>query len=249
MATFPIGNSTIAIVTGFFDHGVQLIDVSDPMNLVALGSATDGVDGFDVLFAANGVATFVIGESTFAIVASEGDDGVQLIDVSNPSHPVAVSSATDGVNGFTTLEGAWKVATFVIGASTYAIVASPKDDGVQLIDVSDPGNPVALGSATDGVGGFTELEGAYDVATVAIGARTLAIVTGIDDDGVQLIDVSDPSNPVAVGSATDGVGGFDKLKRAFGVDTFAIGASTHAIVASSGDDGVQLMHISDVLSP
>ena len=60
------------------------------------------------------------------------DDGVQLIDVSDPSTPVAVRSATDGVNGFDELDGALRVVTFVIGASTYAIVASWTDDGVQL---------------------------------------------------------------------------------------------------------------------
>ena len=116
----------------YHDDGVQLIDVSDPSVPVAVGSATDGVGGFDTLNGALGVATFVIGASTYAIVASEVDDGVQLIDVSNPSAPVAAGSATDGVGGFDELNGAHGVATFVIGASTYAIVASDPDDGVQL---------------------------------------------------------------------------------------------------------------------
>mgnify|MGYP004114962793 CR=1 FL=1 len=67
--------------------------------------------------------------------ASNTDDGVQLIDVSDPSSPVAVGSATDGVNGFDELDGPQGVATFVIGTSTYAIVASNIDDGVQLLQV------------------------------------------------------------------------------------------------------------------
>eukprot|EP00320_Phaeocystis_rex_P012256 CAMPEP_0119058106 /NCGR_PEP_ID=MMETSP1178-20130426/2479_1 /TAXON_ID=33656 /ORGANISM="unid sp, Strain CCMP2000" /LENGTH=60 /DNA_ID=CAMNT_0007039003 /DNA_START=24 /DNA_END=202 /DNA_ORIENTATION=- len=58
----------------------------------------------------------------------------------------------DDVDGFDVLDGAEGVATFVIGPSTYAIVASFDDNGVQLIDVSDPNSPVAVGSATDGVG-------------------------------------------------------------------------------------------------
>ena len=63
------------------DDGVQLIDVSDPSSPVAAGSATDGVNGFDVLDQANGVATFVIGTSTYAIVTARGDRGVQLLQV------------------------------------------------------------------------------------------------------------------------------------------------------------------------
>jgi len=69
----------------------------------------------------------------------------------------------------------------------------------------------AVGSATDGGGGFDELDGAHGVATFAVNTSTFAIVASVNDYGVQLIDVSDPSAPVAVGSATDGVGGFDEL--------------------------------------
>eukprot|EP01046_Picozoa_sp_COSAG06_P097412 COSAG06_NODE_43523_length_371_cov_0.812500_2_plen_86_part_00 len=74
--------------------------------------------------------------------------------------PVVVASLSDGVGGFTELYWAAAVDVFVIGCGTYAIVASHADDGVQLIDVSDPSSPVAVGSASDGVGGFTELDGA-----------------------------------------------------------------------------------------
>ena len=100
-----------------------------------MGSATDGVNGFDELDGAHGVATFVIGTSTYAIVASFSDNGVQLIDVSDPSRPVAMGSATDGVNGFTGLDGPYGIATFVIGTSTYVIVACQEDDDVQLLQV------------------------------------------------------------------------------------------------------------------
>jgi len=249
VATFVIGASTYAIVANMGDGSVQLIDVSDPSAPVAVGGATDGINGFDELAGAFGVATFVIGASTYAIVASVYDDGVQLIDVSDPSAPVAAGSATDGINGFDELDGAYGVATFVIGASTYAIVASYADSGVQLIDVSDPSAPVAAGSATDGINGFDELAGAFGVATFVIGASTYAIVASFNDDGVQLIDVSNPSVPVAVGSATDGINGFDTLDGALGVATFVIGASTYAIVASEADDGVQLIDVSDPSAP
>ena len=58
----------------------------------------------------------------------------------------------------------------------------------------------AVGSATDGGGGFDELDGAHGVATFAVNTSTFAIVASVNDYGVQLIDVSDPSAPVAVGA-------------------------------------------------
>ena len=74
--------------------------------------------------------------------------------------PFAVGSVTDGANGFDEFGNPIGVATFVIGTSTYAIAAGYTGDGVQLIDVSDPSSPAAVGSATDGVNGFDELDGA-----------------------------------------------------------------------------------------
>merc|ERR1711968_73525 len=100
----------------------------------------------------------VLGDSTYAIVAASGDGGIQIVDVSDPSSPVAAGSATDGQGGFTRLGGARDASTFVLGDSTYAIVASAPyaGGGIQIVDVSDPVSPVAAGSATDGQGGFTE---------------------------------------------------------------------------------------------
>ena len=76
---------------------------------------------------------------------------------------VVVGVAMDGVGGFTRLAGAHAISTFVVGSSTYAIVVADVGNGIQLVDVSDPSSPAAVGVATDGVGGFTELAGAYAV--------------------------------------------------------------------------------------
>ena len=134
MDTFTIGSSTYAIVAAFRDDGIQIIDVSNPANIVAVDALTDGaslqLDG------AKGVDTFTIGANTYAIIASVDDNGVQIIDVSDPTNIVAKDHLTDGTS--LTLAGARGVKTFTIGSSTYAIVAAVNDNGVQIIDVSDP---------------------------------------------------------------------------------------------------------------
>ena len=50
-----------------------------------------------------------------------------------PTNIVALDAETDGVNGFTELDGARGVDTFTIGTSTYAIVTAYDDDGVQMV--------------------------------------------------------------------------------------------------------------------
>jgi hypothetical protein len=241
--TFTIGSSTYAIVASYNDDGVQILNITDPTTITATDDETDGANSFTELDGAHGIGTFTIGSSTYAIVASYTDDGVQMIDISDPTAIVAKDAATDGVNGFTELEGAWGVDTFTIGSSTYAIVVSYTDDGVQMIDISDPANIVAVDAETDGANGFTELNGAQDVDTFTCGSRTYAMVASPVDDGVQMIDISDPANIVAVDDATDGANGFTELDGATSVDTFTIGSSQYAIATGFNDAGVQMIEM------
>ena len=242
---FNVSFSTYAIVTSQANNGVQVIDVSDPYNIVATDAETDGVNGFN-LSSSRYLEIFTVGASTYAIVTSSGMIGsgaIQVIDVSDPENIVAKDAEIDGVNGFTELDGAWGVDTFTVGASTYAIVTAIHDYGVQVIDVSDPYNIVATDAETDGVNGFTELEGPQGVDIFTVGANTYAIVATLKD-GIQVIDVSDPYNIVATDAETDGVNGFTNLDAAWSVDTFTIGASTYAIVTAEADNGVQIIELS-----
>jgi hypothetical protein len=249
--TFTIGSSTYAIIVSQDDNGVQIIDISDPANIVATDAETHGENGFTRLMTPSGVATFTIGSNTYAIVtsllgiATDTIGSVTIIDISDPANINETDFEVDEANGFTELHAASGVDTFVIGSSTYAIVTSVTDDGVQIINISDPANIVANDAETDGENGFTELDGAAGVATFTIGSSTYAIVVNDAGDGVQIIDISDPANIVAKDAETDGVNGFTELDGAEFVTTFTINSSTYAIVTSSTDDGIQIIDISD----
>ena len=239
--TFTIGDSTYAIATGYINSSVVIIDISNPAAIVMKDHT--GSSEFNALSYPNAVDTFVIGDSTYAIITSVGDDGVWIIDISDPEDMVLKDSETDEANSFDVLDRPEGVDTFVIGDSTYAIVASSIDDGVQIIDISDPDNIVAKASETDEANSFDELDGARSVSTFTIGESTYAIVASHTDDGVQIIDISDPDNIVAKASATDGVNSFDVLDGAIDVETFTIDGNTYAIVVANTDDGVQIIEL------
>jgi len=83
----------------------------------------------------------------YAIVVSgqyrgEGDNGVQIIDLSNPDEIKAAGEATDSTvanpTEFTALKGAYGGATFTVDNILYAIVVSEIDDGVQIISLTVP---------------------------------------------------------------------------------------------------------------
>ena len=242
ITTVVIGGSTYAlVVASSVDNGAQIIDISDPSDPQAVAALEDGKGGFDRLKGAVDITTVVIGGRTYALVAASSDDGVQIIDISNPSSPQPVAALEDDEDGFTKLEGASSITTVVIGDSTYALVASYDDDGVQIIDISTPSSPKPVAAIGDNADGFTELKGAVDLTTVVIGGRTYALVAAYVDNGVQIIDISDPSAPQAVTALEDGKGRFDSLGGANGVTTVTVDGRVYALVAAYGDNAVQLI--------
>ena len=84
-----------------------------------------------------------------------------------------------------------------IGGSHYALVAALIDDGLQIINITDPENPLPAAHVTDGVRLIPSLNGAYSVTTAQIGTKHYALVAATEDHGIQIIDITDPVKPLA----------------------------------------------------
>ena len=153
------------------------------------------IDGqaYQELEGAYSITTTQIGNLHYALVAADSDDGVQIIDITDPAHPLPVAALTDG-QAYPELEGATSITTTQIGDSHYALVASIHDDGVQIIDITDPAHPLPVAALTDGQA-YPELEGARTVITTQIGDSHYALVAGVADKGIQIIDITDPAHP------------------------------------------------------
>ena len=113
--------------------------------------------------------------------------GVMITNVSIPDYPIVLKTITNGTDGYTKVHHPTSITTATIGSSTYALVTSAssdtsaslaslggysqtisRDDGVQIIDITNPSNPTAVSSITDGVDGFTELKGAASIITMTL---------------------------------------------------------------------------------
>ena len=71
-------------------------------------------------------------------LAARDDNGVQIIDITNPYNPTPASSITDGSDGFTELKSVRSITTITIGSSTYALTASSGDTGIEIINLNYP---------------------------------------------------------------------------------------------------------------
>ena len=237
ITTFKSGSNTYVAVASYFDDGVQILDVTDPGNVTATSQITDA--GSLELDGVYGITTFKSGSNTYVAVASYVDDGVQILDVTDPDSITPTSQITDG--GSLELSGPRDITTFKSGSNTYVAVASYFDDGVQILDVTDPGNVTATSQITDG--DDLVLDGASGITTFKSGSNTYVAVASEDDDGVQILDVTDPGNVTATSQITDG----DDLvlDGARGITTFKSGSNTYVAVASYVDNGVQILDVTD----
>ncbi len=239
IATFNSGNHIYAAVAAGNDHGVQILNITNPSNITAADSIDDEDDSSLELEGAVGITIFNSGNHIYAAVAALNDHGVQILDITNPSNITATDSITDG--GSLELEGARSITTFESGGHTYAAVAAYRDDGVQILDITNPSSITAAGSITDD--DSLELDGAQGIAIFESGGRTYAAVAGYTDDGVQILDVTDPSSITAAGSITDG--GSIELDGAASITMFESGGRTYAAVAAELDGSVQILDVTN----
>ena len=268
---FNIGNYPYAIIANYYYGGdkereVTMINMTEPSSI--MGDDLYHIDDKPklVLARANDVDTFKIGTDTYAIVASRGDNGTQIIDVTNPDAPVIKGNLTD--TSQSELKYASGVDTIKIGTDTYAIVTSGGYDNIdgytfpsniQIIDVTDPDNPEAKGALNEN--SVSVLNDPYGVETFTLDGSAYAIVASRGNNttpgGIQIIDMSDPDNPAAKGNATYDESKYPILNKANGVAIFnaTVGGNkeTYAIVTSEGKkaSGVQIVRItnSDDTSP
>ncbi len=243
VTTVTIGASTFALfASGNPSNGVQIIDVTNPYNPSPVSYLTDDTDGYFELGYALDITTVTIGASVYALAIGAVDDGVQIINITNPYNPSNASSVTDGIDGYDTLDGPNSITTVTVGSSVYALVASYNDDGIQIINITDPYNPLPASSVTDGIDGYDTLDGPNSITTVTVGSSVYALVASRFDDGIQIIDITDPYNPKPAYSLMDNTGGYTNLDDPRDVITATINGKIYAFIASNAE-GLQIIKL------
>ena len=219
-------------------EGLQIINVTDPARPAPAANIHD--DGTLLLGGSRAVTAFEAAGGPHLAVAAVTDDAVQIINVADPARPVPVSSVAGGLPG-TALEGARSVAAFEAVNRTYLAVAAYAANATQIIDVTDPAGPVLVASVRDD--GTLLLGGAAAVAAGSFGdGFAYLLVVSMFEDGVQAINVTDPTIPVPV--RVDGVGSPSVAGTIRDIVIFERNGSTYAAVAAGFfNDRVELFEV------
>ena len=215
---------SILSITGLYAYAVTL-------DVTSVGNIEDDSD--KLLDGVLGTAIYTVGDSTYVVAASEDEDGIEIIDISDPTSPTSVGRLADGGSRF--LEESVDVAIWYDTNDTpYAAVAGSKDDGIEIIDISDPTSPTSVGSFSDTTpnsGGCTTgtvcLDRPNDIAIATIGDNTYAVVAAANDDGIAIIDISTPESPTHVISIVDDA--TRELDQTYGVAIATIGDSRYVV--------------------
>ncbi len=150
--------------------GFHIVDAADPSDLRVIASLVDQRSYVDV-------ETF----GPVAIAATRGR-GLTLIDITNPADPRVIEDVPLGDEVWT------------ISRSEELLLAGVGNDTMLTIDVSDPRNPTPLGS----------LDIAKPFAHASF-AGSIAYVSTRDpfsDDGLLVVDLSDPVSPLILTELT-----------------------------------------------
>lgn len=223
--------------------GLQIVDISTPNNMVAAGAVETLGDG-----------QAVASSGTYAYIA-DGSQGLQIIDIAdtgNPaiagSFPIAIASditisgnyayVVDWNTGLKILDisdpaspsqaGTYNVVTRPAGIAVsgkYAYIADGNSGGMKIVDISNPASPIHMGAIW--------LPGA--VTDIALDGN-IAYLSGWD--GLQAVDVSNPSQPKAVAR-----------EKTFSMAALSVAVSGGFAFVADSQAGLLAMDISDVTNP
>ena len=253
-----IAGRPYAVVASSDDDAIQIIDLVNPAFPIPatavyhdeLYEPEDGI-GRDVrvraLEGAWDVDIFDIRDHTYVIVTGYSTDSVQIINITNPVNPWPVEAFFDDEVVYD-MDGPGDVETYSISGKTYALIAAKWDGAVHIVNVTNPEMPRHVSSVEDNTDGIVALDGTGDVDLVPVGERMYMVATGMLDSGVQIIDITDPTDPITIDSVYDNARNIRLLGGAASVDTAIISDTLYIMVHGIRDNGVQLLSVSDILS-
>jgi hypothetical protein len=195
--------------------GLQVIDISNPAAMIDGGYFDNGGD----LNYLNAVAV-----SNPAVYLAESGLGVAVFNITNPAQPVFVRHVDTGT---------WARDVFVSGNQLLVV-----DENLVIFDLSDPLDPVQV-SQTPVIGTALRVSVSGSRAFVACGTS-----------GLQIFDISDATEPVAIGSLDV----WDSCQHAVataGGDTVFVAASSQGLSLLDATDpaAMSVLGSRDTITP
>lgn len=152
------------------------------------------VENETVSLSMDGVMKFDRHEN-YLFMASSLFPYIYILDINQPASPVLIAVLEDEVDGFNLLGVVNDIEVSEDGLTLF-VASSGGEDAVSIIDISNPDEPTLLSYIRNGLDDGTsgETYTAIDGPSVSIDGNQMAI-SGVNSDGVAIVDIEDLSNP------------------------------------------------------
>ncbi len=225
---FVTVSGNYAYVVSSAGNSFEIIDISNPSTLVHKSSLVHNNDNIQ-LYSPGGVA--VSGDYAYVVSYS---NNLNVIDISNPLLPTIKSTLKNGDGGAQLIHP-----NFITISGNYAYIISYGGQNVEIVDISDPIYPAHKGSYyINSLSAPTSLfvSGNYMYLTFS--------VVGQSSGGLQILDISNPAQPVLKSTVNDGSGG-----ATISNPQFVFVSGNYAYIASRGTNTLEIIDVSNPGSP
>jgi hypothetical protein len=161
-------------------NGLIIIDITEPTNPVEIGH-------YDTNGYARGIALSQDGTKAFV---ADDYNGLVILDIKNTTNPVKIGNYNTSGKG--------NVTKIVISNDGTKAYLADYANGLLVFDITEPTKPIKIGSLDTKTNGFG---GAWDITLSTDGTKAFVAKGNpmMDDGGLVIVDITDPTNPIKIG--------------------------------------------------
>jgi len=201
---------------------------------------------------------FIAGHYAYVVGSGVNDSGIQIFDISNPAGPLPKGALFDDEASCSGCALKVPIKIQIVGKYAYILSGITGEKGLEIVDISNPSKPVHVSAITDslcdnGTPGRCLLNNPKSLFVSGKYAYIVnANISGNDDSGLEIIDISNPAIPVHVGKITNtdcdaGTIPLNSCALDNANDIYISGR--YAYIAGYGDKGLEILDISNPFAP
>ena len=243
VTTVKIDDSTYALVGSYADSGFTILDITTPESPTLVFNATGDTRINADLNGPTGISTIQIQNSIYAVITSLAKSRMAILDITNPALPVVKSITNNTYNP--NIHSPSAVSTVDIDGSAYALVVSKSNSRIAIFNITDPMNLTQVAVLQDGAD-YT-LGGVTHVTPITMDDSTYILTAARSDNSIGIIDIGNPQMPKQVVLLEES--GDLALNLATSIEIIPINGRTYALVASPGENAMQIIDVTHPTLP